>query len=239
MENYQFVNKTIYLPKQKILVIGDMHLGYEFTFREAGSQIPALQLNQTKEDLEKIFLKLKKEKKGIKKVIFLGDIKHLFHYEKGEKNIILNVLLLVGKYVKRENIILIKGNHEKMAQIADKELLEFYVEEDIAFIHGDIIINEVFKKEIKIIIMGHLHPAITISDSQKIKKEKYKCFLVGKYKNKEIIILPSFLPIIEGTSVNEHLSNNRCFIPAKNLLNFKVHVVGEKDVLDFGVLKNL
>ena len=163
MENYQFVNKTIYLPHHEILVIGDMHLGYEFIFRESGSQIPALQLNQTKEDLEKIFLKLKKEKKGIKKVIFLGDIKHLFSYEKGEKNIILNVLLLVGKYVKRENIILIKGNHEKMAQIADKELFDFYIEKDIAFIHGDIMINEAFKKEIKTIIMGHLHPEIVIA----------------------------------------------------------------------------
>ena len=85
--------------------------------------------------------------------------------------------------------------------------------------------------------MGHIHPSIRLTD--KSKSEKFKCFLVGKYKNKEIIILPSFLPIIEGTSVNEHLSNNRCFIPAKNILNFKVHVVGEKEVLDFGVLKNL
>tara|TARA_Y100000034_G_scaffold119983_1_gene162325 strand:- start:1101 stop:1820 length:720 start_codon:yes stop_codon:yes gene_type:complete len=239
MIKYEFINKAIYFPEEKVLAIGDMHLGHEFTFRESGSQIPATQINETKEGLEKIFKQLKKQNKPIDKVIFLGDIKHFFSYEQGEKNVILEILLLVGNHVKRENIILIKGNHERMAEIADKKLVEHYSQNKIAFIHGDEEIKQAFDKNIQTIVMGHLHPAITISDKQKVKKEKYKCYLAGKYKNKEVIILPSFLPTYEGTATNEYLTDSHCFIPVKSLMKFTVHAIGEKEILDFGVLKEL
>ena len=36
MEEYEFVNKTLYLKKQGILVFGDLHLGYEAALRESG-----------------------------------------------------------------------------------------------------------------------------------------------------------------------------------------------------------
>lgn len=239
MKEYEFINKSAYFPKEKILAIGDMHLGHELMYRESGSQIPATQIADTKKDLETIFNQLKKENKPIEKIIFLGDIKHFFSYQRGEKNIILEILLMVGKHVDRDNIILIKGNHEKMAEIADKKLQDFFIKDNIAFIHGDEFIEEAFNKDIKTIVMGHLHPAITIKDNQKVKSEKYKCFLTGKYKDKEIIILPSFLPTVEGVSINEYLTDSHCFIPVKTLMKFNVHAIGEKEILDFGVLKDL
>tara|TARA_Y100000310_G_scaffold30237_1_gene28753 strand:- start:204 stop:923 length:720 start_codon:yes stop_codon:yes gene_type:complete len=239
MTEYEFINKTLYFKKEKILAVGDMHLGHEFTYRESGSQIPATQIQETTKDLKKIFKQLKEQNKPINKVIFLGDIKHFFSYERGEKNIILEILLLIGEHVKRENIILIKGNHEKMAEIADKKLLEHYTQGDLTFIHGDEEIKEAFDKNTKTIVMGHLHPAITISDKQKVKKEKYKCYLTGKYKGKQVIILPSFLPTYEGTATNEYLTNSHCFIPVRSLQKFRVHAIGEDKVLDFGELKQL
>ena len=126
-----------------------------------------------------------------------------------------------------------------MAEIADKKLVNYYIEENIAFIHGDIEIKRAFNKEIKTIIMGHLHPAITLRDSQNIKAEKYKCFLTGKYKSKEIIILPSFLPLVEGTSLNEHLSDNHCIIPTRNIKNFNVYIIGKEKTYNFGLLKKI
>ncbi|MBI2629103.1 hypothetical protein HYW74_03400 [Candidatus Pacearchaeota archaeon] len=147
----------------------------------------------------------------------------------------------IEKYIKRENIIVIKGNHEKMENLADKHFVDFYIQDDLAFIHGDEEIKQVFNKgkQIKTIVMGHLHPAITITDSQKIKSEKYKCFLVGTYKDKQIIILPSFLPIVEGTSINEYLSDSSCMIPKDILMSFRVYTIGENKNYDFGKLKKL
>jgi len=237
---YEFIDKALYLPKYQILVIGDLHLGYEFMLRESGSLIPLFQEQQTKQDFENIFIQLKRQKKEVKKVIFLGDIKHFFAYQKAERDILLGLLLLIGKYVERDNIILIRGNHEKIAQIADKKFLNFYAENEVAFIHGDIIFLEIMNnKNIKLIVMGHLHPAMTLRDKQKIKAEKYKCFLTGNYKGKRFIILPSFLPLVEGTSINEYLSDGGCIIPKKELLKFDVHIIGEKNAYAFGKLKRL
>ena len=237
---YEFIDKAVFFPKKGILVIGDLHLGYEYMIRETGSLMPATQFRQTKDDIKNIFNIMNKKGYKLNKVIFLGDIKHFFGYNKGEKNLFLELKSLIGKYINEESIIVLKGNHEKMAEIADKKLVNYYVENEVAFIHGDIEIKEVFGKNIDYIVMGHLHPAITLRDSQNIKAEKYKCFLTGKYKSKNFIILPSFLPLVEGVSLNEHLNDNQCIIPKKSLKNFNVYIIdGKNKVYKFGALKKL
>ena len=239
-QDYEFVDKAIYITKQKILAIGDLHLGYEHMLREMGSLIPALQEKQTKQDFEKVIIQLEKQKKEIKKIIFLGDIKHFFAYQKAEKSILLDLLFLAEKYVDRDNIILIKGNHEKIAQIADKKFINYYIADNIAFIHGDAVFSEVINnKNINLVVMGHLHPALTLRDNQKIKSEKYKCFLIGNYSKKKFIILPSFFPLVEGTSINEYLNDGGCIIPKNDLLKFNVHITGDKGTYDFGKLEKL
>lgn len=230
MTKYQFIGKTVYFPKLKILAIGDLHLGYEYMFED----IIKTQSNQTYKDLNEIFSKGLE----IKKVILLGDIKHFFSYEKFEKNLIQELMLELSKHINQENIILIKGNHERILRLNDRYLLPFYIESDVCFIHGDTTFSEIFDKKIKTIVMAHLHPAINLTDKQNIKSEKYKCFLTGKYKGKEIIIVPSFFPLVEGTAVNVSIDDTNSIIPAKTLMNFDVHVIGE-DILNFGKLKKL
>ncbi len=238
-KDFEFINKAVYIPKIKTLAIGDLHLGHEFTYRESGSLMPETQMRLTKSEIDKIFTKLKKEKKSIERVIFLGDLKHFFSYQKGEKTRFLEIMYIVSQHISRQKIITIKGNHEKIAEIADKKLVDYHIIEDIAFIHGDIFPKQVLKKEISTIVMGHLHPAIILRDPEKIKQEKYKCYLVGRYKNKKFIILPSFLPTIEGAIVNSYLSDSHSAIPAKNLENFNVLAIGKEKVYDFGRLKKL
>ena len=90
--------------------------------------------------------------------------------------------------------------------------------------------------------MGHIHPSVILSDKQNIKREKYKCFLIGKFKSKEVIILPSFLNIAEGMTINEYDSGYEDFfsiIPKKSLMNFKVYIIGEDEVYGFGKIKDL
>jgi hypothetical protein len=54
--------------------------------------------------------------------------------------------------------------------------------------------------------------------------------------------MPSFLAAIEGTTVNSfeyEYEDYFSIIPKKDLMNFEVYVVGEKEVYDFGNIKNL
>jgi len=238
-QDYEFIGKSVYFPKQKILAIGDLHLGYEYTFRESGSLLPATQMNQTFDDLKEILEEIKKRKIKLTKIIFLGDIKHYFAFNKGERNRILDLIDLLENYINPEDVIMLKGNHEKMSNISGKTFIDFYKSKELLFIHGDREFPEMKSKEIKYVIMGHLHPAITITDSQKIKSEKYKCFLTGAYKNKEYIILPSFFPLIEGTSLNEYISGSACIIPERSLKKFNVFIIGSDKTYSFGKLSKI
>lgn len=241
-KNYIFIGKTLFFPDKGILAVGDLHLGYEYQLQQSGILVPETQIKEIKDELKDVFNEIKKRKLKLKKIIFIGDIKHSFAYEWKEKNYFNDILKFLREYIDDKNIILIKGNHDTIDYSFSDRLQDYYIKDDIAFIHGHELFPEVFDKKIKIIVMGHLHPSIILTDKSQIKKEKYKCFLVGKFKNKEIIILPSFLETIEGTTINSleyEYEDYFSIIPKKNLMNFDVYIVGENESYHFGKIKNL
>ena len=105
-------------------------------------------------------------------------------------------------------------------------------------LHGDIIpegFDSLLKKEkIKTIIIGHEHPAISLKDGPRV--EHYKCFLKGSWKKYDLIAMPSFSPIVEGTDIlKEDLLSP--FLN-QDLNDFNIYIVGDK-VYDFGKLKDI
>jgi len=229
MVNYKFFSKTIFFPEKGILAVGDLHLGYEQMLLEQGMVLPFNQLETTQEELEKIIQQIGKDK--IKKIVLLGDIKHNFSFEKGEMYHVRHLLRFLESYVPAENIILIRGNHDQV-RLYNREYYDVYVEDGIAFTHGHKDFPEIHDKKIKLIVMSHIHPAVVIKDNSNIKREKFKCFLVGKWNKKQTIIVPSFFPMIEGSEINESQFG---IIPSKELQKFKTFIVGENRVYEFGV----
>jgi len=230
---------------ENILVIGDFHLGYEEQVIEKGI-LPRVQLKEILEKLEKVFKEL--EGRRIKKIILLGDLKHRF------KGILdsewRDVLKLLDYLIKKcDEVVLIKGNHDNILNpiirkrgIKLKDYYKLKIDEvDVCFLHGNKMFNECLNS--KILIMGHLHPAIVISDSY--KQEKFKCFLKGKWNNKTVYVLPSFSEMSQGYDLRK-LSFDKgkksfIIIENKNLLKFNVIVYNneERKIHDFGMLKKL
>lgn len=240
-ENYKFINESLFFPERGILVIGDLHIGYDVMLRQSGVLIPERQIEDVMERLDKIFQKIDSKNYNLKKIIFLGDIKHSFGFEFEERKDFDQIMDFLGQRFSDENIILIKGNHDTIDYTFEGKMKSFYLEGGVAFLHGHKSFLEVFDKSINLIVLGHLHPSIVLQENPGIKKETYKCFLTGKYKKKEIIILPSFLGIIEGSRVNEYsdkLEKDFSIIPKKNLMDFKVHVVGKEENYSFGKVKD-
>jgi len=236
MKKYEFVDKALWFPVEKILCISDLHIGYENSLNSAGVFLPRFQFEQILSDLKRIFEKTGK----VKEVIINGDLKHEFgRISEQEWNETLKVLRFLQE--NSEKIVIVKGNHDKslepIVRRMEIELEDFYVRGNTCFSHGERLIPECFDRKIERIVLGHRHPAVSIAD--KYKEERYKCFLVGKYRKKEVVILPSFFPLIEGSDI-VNSDSDLLFIPEEKLRNFDVYVVGDKlEVLKFGKLRDL
>ena len=180
--------------------------------------------------------------KLIDKVIILGDLKHEFgSILREEWKEILDLI----DYLKEKcrEIVIVRGNHdiftESILKKKDLKIIDFCVWKEFAFLHGDRDFpkSEIYDKKIKYWIMGHGHPAIVLEEKGGIKKEKYKCFLIGKLKGKHVIIVPSFFNLQEGSDPRDF---DMGLIWDFDLDKFKVKIVGDNlGVLDFGELGEL
>ncbi|MEM2031466.1 MAG: metallophosphoesterase [Candidatus Pacearchaeota archaeon] len=224
-------NKALWIKRKKVLIIADLHIGYEQALVEEGILVPRTMFKEIKKEIEEL-LKL-----NPKIVIINGDLKHEFSsISKQEWQETLELLDLL---LKKAKVILVKGNHDTILEpIARKKNLlvkDFYCFDDVCVLHGHkfLLDAEIFSKKIKILVIAHDHPAISLSEG--IKQEKYKCFLLGKYKDKKVIVMPSFLPFPEGADVKKE----KMFSPfLKNVKNFDVFVLGDK-VYYFGKVKDI
>ncbi|MEM3126865.1 MAG: metallophosphoesterase [Candidatus Woesearchaeota archaeon] len=218
--NIELISHGLYLKKEKVLVIADLHLGYEEMLSKQGVLLPRFELKDMLQELEKIF----KKTGEVEKVVITGDLKHEFGIISSQEwREILQLFDFLSKNSKE--IILIVGNHDvALGPIASKrnlEIKESFVVGNYLIVHGDFIEKSPDKKTI---IIGHEHPAVILREEN--RTEKYKCFLVGKWKKHRLIVLPSFNPIAEGSDI---LSGN-CLSPylQQSLDNFSAYVIGDK-----------
>ncbi len=240
---YAFIGKALFFPKEKILAVGDLHLGYEEALRQGGLDVPLRQFEEVVDELERTLDYVRARYGKAEQVIFLGDVKHHFNYMATEREEIKKLIgFLRKKNIEENKIIFIRGNHEKNEK--SEKFVDFYITKDIAFIHGHKDFLEIYDKKINLVVVGHLHPTITLQDKMKVKREKYKCFLVGRWKKKDFVVLPSFISATEGVSISEFEDEEGydfSVIPQKELENFEAFAVSEmgSDALDFGKLKDL
>lgn len=234
LKNIKIIRTALFIENKKILILSDLHIGYDESLNANGILLPRFQYLDLFRDTQKIVKEVKP-----KIIILNGDIKHEF------SGILREEWKRVKEYVsylqRTCKVILIKGNHdailEPLAKERKIEIRNHYLTDDIFICHGDKLIeNEDFKKS-KTIIIGHEHPAITLKDN--IRTEKYKCFLLGMYKNKKIIVMPAMNPSSEGSDVltqkllSPYLKNNN------KLKEFKAIIIEENNTYDFGKIKNL
>jgi putative SbcD/Mre11-related phosphoesterase len=237
---YIFIDKSLFFPEQGILVIGDLHIGYEQSLVESGILLPEQQVIEVIDNLKKIIKEIKEKKYELKKIVFLGDIKHFFGYKWKEKANFNKILEFLNDYVDEKNIIIIRGNHDTMD--LGLQFKDYYIDSGIAFLHGHDSFPEIYDKTVDCIVTGHLHPSVILEENPGVKKEVYKCFLIGSTKGRVFIVMPSFLEFYEGTPVNyyaEDFIESFSIIPKKEILKARVHVIGKNEIYDFGRVGDL
>lgn len=228
----EIINQALWLKKEHILIISDLHLGYEEYLHQKGVLLPKAQAQLIKGELQKIFQLVKPTI-----IIINGDLKHEFgKVLRQEWKEVLELINFLQQHCKE--LILIRGNHDVvLGPIAEKKgikVVSEYQTKNILITHGDKITLQTTKTTAKTIIIGHEHPAICIRE--KSKAEKFKCFLKGTWNKKELIVMPSFNPLLEGTDITKE----KLLSPfLTDISKFEVFAVSAGEVFRFGRVKEL
>jgi putative SbcD/Mre11-related phosphoesterase len=208
--------QAAYLPKLKTLVVADLQLGWEQSLRDRGADVP---LDGGKELLA-LFERLLAQT-GAARVVIDGDLKHEFGRTSFQER--RDLLRVLGFLKARVEVVVVRGNHDTFTAPLAAELgismLDSWssgtvgsgsVGRDGGFyvLHGHVLPdeNDPAFKQAHTVIIGHAHPAISISDG--VRKERYKCFLLGKFQQKQLLVLPSCSVVVEGTNVLQGASSH-------------------------------
>jgi putative SbcD/Mre11-related phosphoesterase len=227
----EIVDLSLFLPKFNTLIITDTQLGYEESINKQGILLPRFQFKDILTRLEKI-IKVTKPKK----IIINGDLKHEFStISKTEWKQVTELIDFISS---KAELIVIEGNHDNLLEpiLKKKSLVmkDHILIDDIYVCHGHKIQKNRDFEKAKVVIIGHEHPALGLREKGRV--EKFKCFLRGKYKNKALIVMPSFNMVTEGTDIlSEKLLSP--FLK-QNIDDFEVFVAG-KEIMYFGEIKNI
>ncbi len=222
----EIIDLALWIQKEKTLIISDLHLGYEEMLERQGVLTPRFQLKDMIGQLEHIMKRVHPQT-----IVINGDLKHEFGNILGQE---WHDILRLFEYLEKNcsEIVIVKGNHDiflgPLTKKKNIQLVTYFQQNDLLIAHGDKIIDAG-----KTIIIGHDHPAITLRD--KVKTEKYKCFLRGKWKRKNLIVMPSFNPLTKGMDVKQ----GKLLSPyLTQIKNFEVYVVEDRTYY-FGKVKDV
>lgn len=233
MPGIRAIDAALWLEKQKTLVIGDVHLGYEDELNQRGILVPQFQFPLIQAKLEGILAQVQPET-----IVINGDLKHEFgEISQQEWRETMAVLSLLGKHSKR--LVIVKGNHDTiLGPIAHKQGLQIvdgYLAGDVYITHGHEVPENAEFKSAKTVVIGHQHPAIVLKEGG--SSEKVKCFLVGRLGRKRLIVMPSLCLVTEGADVrSETPEEHSPFL--HDLGDFDVWVVAD-ELLHFGKLRDI
>lgn len=190
----------LYHEKLDLIIISDLHLGLESSMTFKGSYVPQFQLEDIKDDIQKM-----KDETKASKILVNGDLKNEFSTNYSEKREIEEFIEFLQETF--EDVILIKGNHDTFVdEIVEEKglrLLRKYRENGVLFTHGHIGLEELEEEDFETVVIGHEHPALRLTDDVGVK-EKVDCFLYGEMsEGRTIVVMPAFSKISNGTNINE------------------------------------
>jgi len=231
-ENIEIVDLALKI--EDYLIISDLHLGYEQSLNTEGLMIPKFQFEKIMSRLEEI-----NRVSPSKSIVINGDLKHEFgkitRQEWKEVNSFLRFL-----QDDFQEIVLIKGNHDNfipyITKKLDLEVKETFSIENVLLLHGHQLPENLKSIKEDTLIIGHEHPCIGLRSGERV--EKIKCFLKGEFKGKNLIVMPSFNFVSEGSDIlHEKLLSP--FLKSYPLDDFEAYGIENFEMFPFGKIKDI
>jgi len=190
---------SLFLSTYRTLVVGDLHLGYEYALNQKGVYLPQSSYQYVRYVIDDLIKMTHPES-----IVFLGDVKHEFGKPTPQEWEEVKDLLLF-LFSQGLSVHVVRGNHDNYILAILKKfnvgLHDPYMHlGDFVLIHGD---KEAELPEgVRTIIMAHEHPAVSSRDLSGARY-KFKCFLVGRCKKYRIVVVPALSILSAGVGINE------------------------------------
>ncbi len=184
-------DKCLLLKEGGMMVVADLHIGYESALEQDGIHIPRIQTVVIRDSLIEMV-----ERYEPQSLVVLGDIKHEFSKNAAQE--MSDVRELLRALTPKVEVTLIKGNHdnflENIASRSGVKVVDIMKEDGIMFAHGH---ANCFDRPL---VIGHEHPSIKIIDTVGAYL-KLPCFM--HLEDEGILVLPAFSPLASGTDAYE------------------------------------
>ncbi len=232
---------ALLLEPDKILVIGDLHLGLEQEILRSGIRLPS----QTEKIIERIDSLVREN--GANHLVFLGDVKHSIPIASFQEN--RELPLFLKHFAERIKVSLVKGNHDGDIEKLAPSGIKIYPSsgfriKNFWFAHGQSW-PPAQALECECLVIGHDHPAIEFRDkiglraveqcwlSSGADKEKMEKKYGVKCDLKKIISVPVFNRLIGGMPFNtKSTRSGKKFSPLSPILKISDWKHSEVYLLD-------
>ena len=175
---------ALYHRVERWLAVADVHFGYEVSQRAAGALFPMWGMDGIESRLRALL-----DDYRPRQLIVAGDFVHNRDARKEAAGLINRLRSALGE---AGELVLVAGNHDRRA-LAAGALCEWHATEQFCFYHGDgpAPAGEVLAG--KTAVIGHYHPAKTLSDGA-----GFAAKLPAFVQTDERWILPAFSPWAAG-----------------------------------------
>lgn len=184
--------RAVFLERESILAVADLHLGYAWAHRYHGQLLPLHSPDDLAARLSDLCAFYKPRQFAI-----LGDI---VHQAVPVAEIASELTALFTSLSSLCGLKLLLGNHDKnlrkiLHSTAEAEFLAHLETDHFLLTHGNNISQIPSRKTV---IMGHEHPAISLGDG--IASAKFPCFVIAP----NLLLLPAFSLWAAGSNLRAY-----------------------------------
>ncbi|HEX6090736.1 MAG TPA: ligase-associated DNA damage response endonuclease PdeM [Gemmatimonadales bacterium] len=191
--------RAIYWPKERTLIVADLHWGKAAAFRAGGIPIPR---GTTAAGLARLDRALART--GAQRVALLGDLLHARAWRGAET---MRTIAAWRDTARALDLVLVRGNHDRRAGDPPLEL-------GITVLDGPVRVGPfALRHEPRVeigayVLAGHIHPGITVRGPGR-ERLRLPCFAFGA----RVGILPAFGEFT-GTALTEPAPDDRIYVIA-------------------------
>ena len=195
---------AVWLERESILAVADLHIGYAWAHRQQGNLLPVSAPEATTQRLLALI-----ENYAPRDLVLLGDIVHSTARLPALED---ELCTLFERLAEKTAPRLITGNHDaQLLGLLGKCGIDACVQRELRagphlLLHGEGRDATVAEKQLADaaqrrgrVIIGHEHPAIRLSDGV-ATSAKCPCFVFSA----QLLVLPAFSPWSAGTNVRSH-----------------------------------